>query len=95
MATQMFNKPEQPIVVEAPEEVLQVRLQHPSRLATGDHFIEGRQSVMALSPAAGKVKENVGEATGSKEQKQRGLPKKQGHGGASSWHRDTVVKSWT
>ena len=46
----MFNKPEQPIVVEAPEEVLQVRLQHPSRLAAGDHLIEGRQSVMGAQP---------------------------------------------
>ena len=46
----MFNKPEQPIVVETPEEVLQVRLQHPSRLAAGDHLIEGRQRVMGAQP---------------------------------------------
>ena len=46
----MFNKSEQPIVVEAPEQVLQVRLQHPSRLATGDHLIKCRQSVMGAHP---------------------------------------------
>ena len=32
------------------EEVLQVRLQQPSCLAAGDHFIEGRQSVMGAQP---------------------------------------------
>src|ERR1035437_2577842 len=46
VSNSMFNKPEQPIVVETPEEVLQVRLQHPTRLAAGDHLIEGRQRVM-------------------------------------------------
>ncbi len=46
----MFNKTEHPVMVEAPEEVLQVRLQHPSRFTAGDHFIEGRQSVMGTQP---------------------------------------------
>ena len=50
----MFDKSEDPIVTEAPEEVLQVRLQHPSFLAASNDLIEGRQSMMGaeLWPAA-------------------------------------------
>ena len=37
----MFDKPEDPIMIETPEEVLQIRLQHPADHATGDDLIEG------------------------------------------------------
>ena len=37
----MFYQPEHPIVVEAPKEVLQIRLQHPSRLAAGNDLNKG------------------------------------------------------
>ena len=34
-------------MIETPEEVLQIRLQHPPDFAAGDHLIEGRQSMMS------------------------------------------------
>ena len=37
----MFDKSEHPIVIEAPEEVLQIRLQHPPDLAASNDLIEG------------------------------------------------------
>ena len=46
----MFDKSEHPIVIEAPEEVLQVRLQHPSRHAASNDLIEGCQSMMGAQP---------------------------------------------
>ena len=50
VSNSMLNKSEHPIVIETPEEVLQVRLQHPARLAAGDHLIEGRQRIMGAEP---------------------------------------------
>src|ERR1700736_1885819 len=43
----MLDKPENPVVTETPEEVLQIRLQHPAYHATGDDLIEGRQGMMS------------------------------------------------
>ena len=50
----MLDEPENPVVTETPEEVLQIRLQHPAYHATGDDLIEGRQGMMGaeLRPAA-------------------------------------------
>src|SRR6516164_3993875 len=50
----MVDKPENPVVTETPEEVLQIRLQHPAYHATGDDLVEGRQGMMGaeLRPAA-------------------------------------------
>jgi hypothetical protein len=45
----MLDKPEHPIVIEAPEEVLQIRFQHLPDLAAINDLIEGCQSMMALS----------------------------------------------
>src|ERR1700730_7859562 len=39
----MRDKSEHPIMIETPEEVLQIRLQYPSNFAAGDGLIEGRQ----------------------------------------------------
>jgi hypothetical protein len=57
----MFDKSEHPIVIEAPEEVLQIRLQHPANHAAGDDLIEGRQGVMGaeLRPAAERAGQEV------------------------------------
>ena len=38
---------EDPIMIETPEEVLQIRLQYPSDFAAGDSLIEGRQGMMS------------------------------------------------
>lgn len=46
----MRDEPEHPIMIETPEEVLQIRLQHPSDIAAGDDLIEGRQSMMSAEP---------------------------------------------
>src|ERR1700757_2899693 len=46
----MFDKPEDPIMIETSEEVLQIRLQHPADHATGDDLIEGRQGVVGAEP---------------------------------------------
>jgi hypothetical protein len=43
----MRDKSENPIMIETPEEVLEIRLQHPPNLAAGDDLIEGRQSMMS------------------------------------------------
>src|SRR6516165_6127452 len=43
----MRDKSEHPIMIETPEEVLQIRLQHPADLAAGDDLIEGRQGMMS------------------------------------------------
>src|ERR1700730_5283067 len=50
----MLDKPENPVGTETPEEVLQIRLQHPAYHATGDDLVEGRQGMMGaeLRPAA-------------------------------------------
>ena len=42
----MLDKPENPVVTETPEEVLQIRFQHPAYHAAGDNLVEGRQSMM-------------------------------------------------
>ena len=42
----MRDEPEHPIMIETPEEVLQIRLQYPSDFAAGDDLIEGRQGMM-------------------------------------------------
>src|ERR1035437_7965562 len=57
----MFDKPEDPIMIETPEEVLQIRLQHPADHAAGDDLIEGRQGVMGaeLRPAAERAGQEV------------------------------------
>src|SRR5215470_5553331 len=46
----MFDKPEHPIVIEAPKEVLQVRLQHPPDLAASNDLIKGCQGMMGTEP---------------------------------------------
>src|ERR1700737_4384375 len=45
----VLHEAEHPFVTETPEEILQVRLQHPAHLAAGDHLVEGCQG-MAGSP---------------------------------------------
>ncbi|MET4359284.1 hypothetical protein ABIC08_009261 [Bradyrhizobium sp. RT9b] len=57
----MFDKPEDPIMIETPEEVLQIRLQHPADHAAGDDLIEGRQGMMGaeLRPAAERAGQKV------------------------------------
>ena len=42
----MLDEPENPVVTETPEEVLQIRFQHPAYHAAGDNLVEGRQSMM-------------------------------------------------
>jgi hypothetical protein len=42
VADSMFDKAEYPLVTQTPEEVLQVRLQHPAHLAARDQLIERR-----------------------------------------------------
>src|SRR5580700_1250494 len=61
VADSMFDKSEDPIVIEAPKEVLQIRLQHPANHAAGDDLIEGRQGVMGteLWPAAERAGQEV------------------------------------
>jgi hypothetical protein len=46
----MLDKPENPVVTETPEEVLQIRLQHPAYHATGNDLIEGRQGMIGGLP---------------------------------------------
>ena len=41
------DETEDPIMIETPEEVLQIRLQNPSNFAAGDSLIEGRQGMMS------------------------------------------------
>ena len=48
----MCDEPEHPIVIEAPEEVLQIRLQHPTDLAAGDDLVEGRQGMVGTKPGS-------------------------------------------
>src|ERR1700675_545480 len=61
IADSMFDKSEDPIVIEAPKEVLQIRLQHPANHTAGDDLIEGRQGVMGakLRPAAERAGQEV------------------------------------
>src|SRR5262249_45393409 len=61
IAYSMFDKPEDPIMIETPEEVLQVRLQHPASHAAADDLVEGRQGVMGteLWPAAERAGQEV------------------------------------
>src|SRR5262249_31372013 len=42
----MFDKSEHPIVIEAPKEVLQIRLQHPANPPAGDDLSKGPQSMV-------------------------------------------------
>ena len=37
----MLHEAEHPFVTETPEEILQVRFQHPAHLAAGDYLVEG------------------------------------------------------
>src|SRR5215510_8074414 len=46
----VFDKPEHPIVIEAPKEVLQIRLQHPPNLAASNDLVEGCQGMMGTEP---------------------------------------------
>ena len=46
----MFDKPEHPIVIEAPKEVLRIRLQYPPRHAASNHLVEGCQGTMGTEP---------------------------------------------
>jgi hypothetical protein len=39
-------------MIQAPEEVLQIRLQHPTHLAPGDDLVEGRQRMMGAQPCS-------------------------------------------
>jgi hypothetical protein len=50
----VLHELEEPVVVKASEEVLQIRLEYPPNLSASDHLVEGRQSVMgtaAVPPA--------------------------------------------
>jgi hypothetical protein len=55
----VFDKPEHPFVIEAPEEVLQIRLQHPPDHAASNGLIEGCQGTMgtAARSTAGKSRQ--------------------------------------
>src|SRR5712692_11038233 len=46
----MLHKPEHPVVTQAPEKVLQVRLQHPFHFPPGNHLMKGGQRVMGTPP---------------------------------------------
>src|SRR5216684_1340656 len=46
----MLHKPEHPVVTQAPEKVLQVRLQHPFHFPPGNHLMKGCQRVMGTPP---------------------------------------------
>src|SRR5947209_20626475 len=46
IADAVLHEAEHPFVTETPEEILQVRLQHPAHLAAGDYLIEGCQGMM-------------------------------------------------
>jgi hypothetical protein len=46
----MLNKAESPVVTETPEEVLQIRLQHPADLAASNGLVEGCQGMMRAKP---------------------------------------------
>src|SRR5262249_35217829 len=58
IAYSMFDKPEDPIMIETPEEVLQVRLQHPASHAAADDLMGGRQGVMGSG--LGRAAERAG-----------------------------------
>ena len=45
----VLHETEHPFVTETAKEILQVRLQHPAHLTTGDHLIEGGQGLMGSS----------------------------------------------
>src|ERR1700722_19786537 len=61
IADSLFDKSEDPIVIEAPAEPLQIRLQHPANRAGGHDLIEGRQGVMGaeLGSAAERAGQEV------------------------------------
>jgi hypothetical protein len=61
IADSVFHKPQDPLVIEASEEILQIRLQHPTNFAAGNHLVEGRQSMMGaqLWPAAKRTGQEV------------------------------------
>src|ERR1700730_14926434 len=61
IADSMFDKSEDPIVIEAPKEVLQIRLQHPADQAAGDDLSKGPQSMMGaeLGSAAERAGQEV------------------------------------
>src|SRR6202048_948913 len=61
IADSMFDKSEDPIVIEAPKEVLQIRLQHPADQAAGDALSKGPQSMMGaeLGSAAERAGQEV------------------------------------
>src|SRR5690349_6070838 len=46
IADAVLHEAEHPFVTETPEEILQVRLQHPAHLAAGDYLIEGCQGMV-------------------------------------------------
>ena len=49
IADSVLHETEHPFVTETAKEILQVRLQHPAHLTTGDHLIEGGQGLMGSS----------------------------------------------
>jgi hypothetical protein len=55
----LLDKPEYPIVIETPEEVLQIRLQHPPDLAASNDLIEGCQGMMGTD--TGSAAERAGQ----------------------------------
>src|SRR6516164_1234681 len=46
----MLHEPEHPVVTQAPEKVLQVRLQHPTHFPPGNHLMERCQRLMGTPP---------------------------------------------
>jgi hypothetical protein len=50
VADSMFDEAQDPLVTQTPEEVLQVRLQHPAHLAARDPLIERGECTMGTQP---------------------------------------------
>src|SRR5215469_6031817 len=46
----MFDKAEHPFVTQAPEKVLQIRLQNPFHFPTSNHFVKSCQRLMGAPP---------------------------------------------
>lgn len=50
VSNSMLDKAEHPFVTQAPEEVLQIRLQYPFHLPSGNHFVKCCQCLMGAPP---------------------------------------------
>src|SRR6266404_4952549 len=56
IADAVLHEAEHPFVTETPEEILQVRLQHPAHLAAGDYLVEGCQGMVGSPFRPSKAK---------------------------------------